>query len=201
MRSSQVRFIGLLRHGETEGGGGFLGSTDRPLSAGGFRQMDKSAARRDWDRIITSPLRRCREFAESLASSLNAPLRVDGRLREIHFGVLEGRTATEILIREAATLTRFWRDPIRHTPPGGEPVLAFQARVLDAWSDIVEDVGSSILVISHGGPIRVILSHVRKRPLERLLELDVPHGSLHAIRLEREQDGYPWHAHWIGGEG
>ena len=61
-------FFDLIRHGEPAGGPMFRGSKDDPLSDTGWQQMN--AAIRDddqWDVIITSPLLRCRLFAEQLA--------------------------------------------------------------------------------------------------------------------------------------
>lgn len=176
------RSIDLLRHGETTGGGGFRGSTDDDLTGFGWHQMEVAVAGQVWDRVITSPLARCRDFARAFAEQRALPLREDARLAEMHFGAWEGCTASELLSRDAEALGRFWRDPVHEGLPGAEPLLTFQARVLAAWDDILRADEPRILVITHGGPIRVILSHLAQRPLERILELDVGHGSRHSIR-------------------
>ena len=88
------------------------------------------------------------------------------------------------------TLARFWDDPAAHAPADAEPLARFAARVLTAWHSIVRDHPSQrVLLVTHGGVIRVILCHVSRRPVERLLELDVGHAALHRIRAAIDAHG------------
>ena len=59
--------LDLLRHGETESGGGFRGSLDDALTARGWAQMRTAVEGGRWDLLVSSPLQRCRAFAEELA--------------------------------------------------------------------------------------------------------------------------------------
>ena len=186
MSSPQDGLIALLRHGETEGGTRFRGSLDDPLTLAGWEQMRAAVGKEHWQRIVASPLKRCAEFAGELALCLGVPLEVDERLREIHFGTWEGKTAAELMESDGEALTRFWRDPAVYPPPGAEPLETFQARVLAAWRDLQRDHrGDRVLVVSHGGVIRTILCDVLGHPLERLLELEleIGHGTLRRVRL------------------
>lgn len=179
-------FVALLRHGETQGGTGFRGSTDDPLTPLGWEQMRAAAGGVPWQRIVASPLRRCAEFARELAERMNIPLELDGRLREMHFGAWEGCSAAELMARDADALARFWRDPASHPPPGAEPWHAFRARVLAAWRELRQSSsGGRVLLVSHGGTIRTIVCDVLNHPPERLLELelDIGHGTLRWVRL------------------
>jgi alpha-ribazole phosphatase len=186
---SHDRFIhvDLLRHGETEGGARYRSVTDDPLTAAGWEQMwaavDNDAR---WETIVTSPLIRCVEFARALASQRTLALRIDGRLREMDFGAWENRRAVELLETEPEALARFWRDPWNHGPPNGESLQHVQARVLAAWHDIVAQRRPALL-IGHGGPIRVILCHVLGHPLDKLLEIDVPHAARHRLRVHADE--------------
>lgn len=185
--------VGLLRHGEVEGGSRFRGHTDDPLTPAGLAQMYAALADNShWDRIISSPLARCAEFAGRYTAQHGLPLTFDGRLKEMNFGAWEGRTAAELMARDRDALTRFWSDPEKNPPPGGERLVQFQARVLAAWNDIVTDqTGQKILVVTHGGVIRVLLSHALQRPLGDLLELNVGPASLHCIRIAGTQKRIP----------
>ena len=90
--------LDLLRHGETTGGSGFRGSTDDALTDKGWAQMHQALSDvAGWDLLISSPLQRCRMFAEQLAAARKVPLRIEADLRELHFGEWEGRNAAEIL--------------------------------------------------------------------------------------------------------
>lgn len=181
MRVTVFIDISLLRHGETEGGARYRGATDDALTASGREQMWAAVgADCRWDRIVSSPLTRCAEFARMLAQRHSLPLRIDPRLREMAFGAWEGRTATEIVRADAGALARFWKDPWRHGPPGGEPLSRVRARVFDAWRDVVGEHGST-LVITHGGPIRLILCQVWGHPFERMLEIECPLASLRRV--------------------
>lgn len=185
--------VGLLRHGEVEGGGRFLGHTDSPLTAAGQSQMYAAITDNDhWARVISSPLSRCAEFAHDFAHRRSLPLSFDPRLKEMHFGAWEGRSAAELMETDAETLGRFWADPAHNPPPGGEPLAQFQARVLDAWYDILADrPGRSVLVVTHGGVIRMLLCHVQGVPLARWHEFEVKHGQLHGVRIDSDGVAIP----------
>lgn len=182
MRPAPVH-VDLLRHGETSGGAVYRGVGDDPLTPAGRAQM--SAALADgggWDAVVTSPLRRCAEFARAVAEQHDIPLTIDARLREMDFGAWEGRSAEQIMRDDPQCLTRFWQDPWRHPPPGAESLVRVRARVLEVWGELVAR-GQSLLVISHGGPLRVILCQLLGHPTARMLELPVPHAARCRVRL------------------
>jgi len=174
--------IGLLRHGEAVGGPRYRGSTDDPLTLAGWMQMVAAieSVPIAWARIISSPLQRCAAFAAGLASHLQIPLQLEMRLRELDFGAWEGRTSAELLQHERPALLRFWADPVRYPPPQAETLAQLQARVLAVWRELREGPQPT-LIISHGGPIRIILGHLQRLPLQRLLELDLPYATLRCL--------------------
>ncbi len=177
----------LLRHGETEAGQVFCGSTDVPLNQKGWKQMRQSVADQiiDWNCIITSPLKRCAEFATELSAQRSIPLYYDERLKEMHFGTWEGFSASEIMRNNADQLTRFWRDPVRYTPPEAEALTAFKARVMSAWSDLIERYQDDrILLVTHAGVIKVLFCHILQRPIHQLLEFEVEHAVLRHVQIE-----------------
>ena len=195
MNVSVYTDISLLRHGETEGGARYRGITDDPLTATGREQMWAAVgAECRWDSIVSSPLMRCAEFARALAQHHSLPLRLESRLREMNFGAWDGQTAAEIMQTDAEALQRFWNDPWRHGPPGGESLAQLRTRVLDAWHDIVNEFRST-LVITHGGPIRLILCELWRYPDKRLLDIEVPIASLRRALVPRPQatalEAYP----------
>lgn len=179
--------IDLLRHGEAAGSPRFRGSTDDPLTGHGWAQMWTAVEKYGphWNRIIASPLTRCAAFARALGERFSIPFVLDSRIREMHFGAWEGRSAVELMATDAHTLARFWRDPVQHTPPGAEPLSCFEARVLHAWRDnISEYAGERILLITHGGVIRIILRHILHYPIGRMLQFEVGYAAMQRIRIE-----------------
>lgn len=177
--------IGLLRHGEVEGGTRFRGHTDDPLTCAGFAQMHTATQTGPcWTRVISSPLRRCAEFAEVFAQQRGLPLCFDSRLKELHFGTWEGRSPLEVSSEAPDALARFWDDPLGCPPPQGESLAQLQERVLAAWHGIAAvSAGHAVLLVTHGGVIRVLLCHVLQKPLTHLLSFEVPHGALYGVHL------------------
>ncbi|MEX2475760.1 histidine phosphatase family protein [Marinobacter sp.] len=190
--NSSTTIVDLIRHGEPVGGPMFRGSQDDPLSEAGWRQMHAAVSEHDvWDRIITSPLLRCRKFAEQLATERGLPLEQDERLREISFGDWEGMTADAILAHDPEALTRFWNDPVANPPPGGESMSEFYARVRAAWHHWCQEAaGQRLLVVCHGGVIRMILAEVMGIPLARSFSaLTVPYACRSRVRIDHSEHG------------
>ncbi|MBI6951643.1 MULTISPECIES: alpha-ribazole phosphatase family protein [unclassified Pseudomonas] len=179
----------LLRHGETELGGGLRGSLDDALTESGWAQMRHAVADAGpWDVLVSSPLQRCASFAEELGARVNLPVQRETGVRELHFGGWEGQSAAQIMQADADALGLFWRDPYAFTPPAGEPVLAFAERVLAAVERLHrEHAGKRVLVVTHGGVMRLLLARARGLPREQLLQVEVGHGAL--VRLAVAEDG------------
>lgn len=180
--------LDLLRHGETELGGGLRGSLDDALTEKGWAQMRAAvAAAGPWDRLVSSPLQRCRLFAQELAARLALPLSVEADFQELHFGDWEGRSAAELMKTDEAGLGQFWSDPYGFTPPGGEPVAVFSVRVLAAIERLrAAHDGERVLLISHGGVMRLLLARARYLPREQLLQVEAANGSLFALAVEAD---------------
>jgi alpha-ribazole phosphatase len=174
--------VHLLRHGETEGGVRYWGGMDVALSSRGWLQMSTAVAGGCWDLIVSSPLRRCAAFAEALAQGLGVSCRLETDLREMSFGTWEGYSTAELMQRDAECLRLFWSDPSVHTPPGGEPLAELHARVMAVWQGLstASDSGR-LLIVTHGGPIRVLKAVQSRTPLSALLSIDVPHATLIGI--------------------
>jgi alpha-ribazole phosphatase/probable phosphoglycerate mutase len=177
--------IDLIRHGETISGQCYLGSTDSILSDKGWQQMRGAAlGYAPWDTIISSPLKRCREYAEELSANNNIPLTIDPKIQEIHFGDFEGKTAKDLLQQNPEAIKRFWDDPIKNTPPNAEAYPIFKQRILTAWQAIlIKVVNKHTCVIAHAGVIRTIVQSVLGMPDTNLFRLDIKHGGITRIEL------------------
>ncbi|MBS4077913.1 alpha-ribazole phosphatase family protein [Pseudomonas rustica] len=180
--------LDLLRHGETELGGGLRGSLDDALTEKGWTQMRAAVVEGGpWDRLVSSPLQRCARFAAELGEQLNLPVHLDKDLQELHFGAWEGQSAAALMETDADALGLFWADPYSFTPPQGEPVSDFSTRVLAAVAGLHSAyAGERILLISHGGVMRLLLAQARGLPREQLLNVEVGHGALFALTVEAD---------------
>lgn len=186
--------IDLLRHGVCEGGEIFRGSTDVPLIEKGWEQMRHSLQPYEgWDCVVSSSLRRCRAFAEKFSEEKALPLKVNSAFQEIHFGDWEGQKISDIEREHGASLWRFWNDPEFFSPPNGETMQAFRARVLQAAQSILaEHSGQHILLISHGAVIRTLLCEWLQMPLSAFSTIAVPYAGLSRMRIYQRGDEKPW---------
>jgi len=186
----QITRIDILRHGEPEGGRRYRGhGIDDPLSALGWRQM-WAAVGEDWpwEVVYSSPMARCRPFAEELASRTGAPVTVDERLKEVGFGAWEGKTGAEIRTFDPDEIRRFYADPVANRPAGAEPLDSFRARVGGAIADILEQqVGRRVLVVAHAGVMRATVSWLLQAPLQAMYRLDIPNAAILHIRSDHER--------------
>jgi probable phosphoglycerate mutase len=151
----------LVRHGETDSNAErrIQGQTNTPLNARGRQQAQALADRLAGEPITavySSDLDRARETAEILAARLDLPVVVDPALRERHFGSWEGRTIDELEERWPGAWAR-WRNG-NEGEGDVEDHLALAARIRDAISRLAAaHPGERILVVAHGGAMRVIL--------------------------------------------
>lgn len=178
--------LDLLRHGETELGGGLRGSLDDALTPVGWEQMRAAVqGQGPWDRIVSSPLQRCALFAQELAGQLALPVTFDKDLQELHFGEWEGQSAAALMQTDVQALGLFWANPYSFTPPQGEPVLEFSQRVLAAVTRLQQaHAGERVLVVCHGGVMKLLLAQARGLPREQLLNIQVVNGALFELQVD-----------------
>lgn len=174
--------IELLRHGDT-GQRSYRGQLDDPLSDLGWSQLRAAVEGRHWDAIVSSTLQRCALFAQELAQSRRLPLRLDARLAEYHFGDWQGVPIETLAQEQGEALGRFWADPVAHPPPGAETFAQFRARLGAALDDIAQQHmhGQRVLVITHGGAIRLLRCIAEQRDFGDMAGIDVAHASLHRL--------------------
>lgn len=178
--------LDLMRHGEPVGGRRYRGQIDDPLSDAGWAQMRAAVGdAAPWRRIVSSPLARCRAFAESLAERHGLPLAFDERLKEVGFGAWEGRTAAEIEAAWPGSLARFKADPIGARPAGAEALAAFHARVAAALDELMAaSAGEHVLLVGHAGVMRMALAWALQMPLANAYRVEVASASLTRLRFD-----------------
>ena len=191
MTASAPTIVDLLRHGACAGGEIFRGVTDSPLTDAGWRQMvEATAGNCGWQHVVSSPLQRCRHFAAWLAGQRELPFSVEPALREIHFGDWEGRDTAAVWREQGDLLERYYRCPADLAPPGGETLAEASARVGSAWDRLRgRHSGEHLLLICHGGTIRLLLCRLLGLPLASSHSFDIPHGCLTRLRIHHLEDG------------
>jgi broad specificity phosphatase PhoE len=149
----------LVRHGETDWNrdGRWQGHSDTHLNDAGREQARQVAADLGHvDVIYASDLTRARETAEIIAADLGLDVRTDARLRERSFGAWEGLSMPEIEEQFGDALAR-WRLGDGPGADDAEPFEAFAERVREFVEEVLaRHPDEAVLVVSHGGSIRVI---------------------------------------------
>ncbi len=180
--------LDFLRHGEPVGGRRYRGQIDDPLSEKGWAQMRAATAEeRPWTAIASSPLARCAAFSEWLAAETGLPLSYDERLKEVGFGIWEGRAPDELKREEPECVFEFKRDPVRYRPRGAELLAAFHARVSTAYEDLLAGhVGGHVLVVAHAGVMRMAICHVLGLSPTQAYSIHVASAGMARVRVEQK---------------
>lgn len=160
--------LALLRHTAVEiAPGTCYGRLDLPLAATADRDIAAVAALlADFGaaQLWCSPAMRCRRLAAAIAPLLGAKPVFDERLQELHLGSWEGCTWDEV---PRADLDRWSADPLGFAAPDGESGGALVARVSAAFAAITALPGDHV-IITHGGPLRVLAALARGLPVDLL---------------------------------
>ena len=158
----------LARHGETDWNreSRWQGWADPPLNETGREQ---ARALRDqlretpFDAVYSSDLRRAHETAEIVAAPHDVPVFADPGLREIDVGSWSGLTHAEIEERFPGA-----------ERPDGETREQHLARVLAAVERIARShFGERLLLVTHGGSMRALRSHVSDEPFHPIANCGV----------------------------
>ncbi|MFH9420549.1 bifunctional RNase H/acid phosphatase [Streptomyces sp. NPDC017529] len=179
----------LLRHGETaltpqkrfSGSGG----SDPELSPAGHRQAEAVAAalaaRGTVQAVVSSPLKRCQQTAETVAARLGLDVRVDEGLRETDFGAWEGLTFAEVQERHPEDLAA-WLGSAKAAPTGGESFASVARRVAVSRDKLLARyAGRTVLLVTHVTPVKTLVRLALGAPPESLFRMELSAASLSAV--------------------
>jgi len=178
----------LIRHGQVKGYESFpvYGHSDVELTETGVLQMLQMADRLrlvDLDAIYSSDLIRSATGARQIARYHNVPLHFLPELRELYFGDWEGLTLKEIRERYPEEMEKRESDPANfEAPGGGESLAKLSARITKCFERILlEQKGSGIAIVAHGGVNRVILCSALGLEIDRMFNIHQEYGCLNII--------------------
>jgi alpha-ribazole phosphatase len=183
-----VKTVLLLRHGATALNlqRRFIGSTDIPLSKAGRRQLAFAA------RLVgvynpgccfSSPMRRCMETAREVLAGSNLQLETLPDLREIDFGAWERKTFDEIRVVAPSRIERWAKFDPAFAFPKGERIGDFVSRVKRVARRVSSVDCQTVLVITHGGVIRLLLCLFLGLPARNYLLFEASPASLTVVNL------------------
>jgi 2,3-bisphosphoglycerate-dependent phosphoglycerate mutase len=149
----------FLRHGETDWNAQNLsqGNIDIPLNPNGLAQAREAAGLlvgREIASIVASPLSRARITAEIAGAELGLPVAIDPGLREVAFGVKEGKPMADWFADWVAG---------RFTPEGAETFAGLRRRAVAAVNRATL-LPPAVLVVAHGALFRALRSAMGLEP-------------------------------------
>jgi broad specificity phosphatase PhoE len=170
----------LVRHGESTWNVAGLAqghNDEAELTQRGLRQAAEAAAQfgyRPVRAIYASDLRRAQQTAAAFAAVLGLPVRADARLRERSLGVLEGAAHKAIGPSATGLADGLVVDPDTR-PAGGESVRDLYLRAAAFCDDLAASLregggtpSGDVLVIAHGGTVRVLDAYARGVPVDQM---------------------------------
>lgn len=176
--------ICLVRHGETEANAQrrYLGRSDPPLSEKGREELVPAGLA--VGEVYVSPMLRAVQTAEILFPGTR--LLPVPELREMDFGVFEGRTYQEL---SGMAAYQAWVDGnCLGDIPGGEGKASFCQRTNRAFAALVErglEAGTELLaVVAHGGTQMAVLERYA-RPGGDYFSWQRPHGCGYMLNASR----------------
>jgi alpha-ribazole phosphatase len=187
----------LIRHGITEGNlkNWYYGAMDIPLAEEGRKELEKRVSEGFYPelpedvKIFTSGMRRADETLKIIYGERSHEVIDD--LKEMNFGIFEGKAFEEL--KDDPVFMEWGYDTVgRIKTPNGESRLDFAQRIRRGRDKIIDgylkDPGTTVLLVSHGGPIALIMYELFSRKGENLWEWMPEPGCGFIVHLE---DGDP----------
>lgn len=194
----------VVRHGLVDKAwkGRLYGCLDVPLSDVG-REQARAAAQRlrmgpdgtdpaPLDLIVHSGLERAAYGAQAIAERLEMPAepRIEVDLRELDRGDWAGLRAEELEEQSPGALERWYAEPDRNRPPGGENLDDLAGRVLPVLDRLAaEAAGGEVALVAHGWVVRVALLEALGLPRSAATRLRVPPASIHTVDWPTQSTG------------
>lgn len=170
----------LIRHGSVEEKylGCYNGHIDIDLSEQGFldaKELSSQIDTKEYDSIYCSDLKRAKQTSKALPLG---NVTYTKELREKSWGKHEGKSFDEIGIEYGNFLQ--YIDAL-----GGEPIEEFTSRIKDFFYNYLpKQKKDNILIITHSGVIKTLLSLHENISLEDAFSKTIPYLSITRIKLE-----------------
>ncbi|MDO4553130.1 MAG: histidine phosphatase family protein, partial [Bacillota bacterium] len=188
------RTLCLVRHGQIRQHEGpiFLGQTDVPLSDLGreqARQAAESLKRIPLESpfLCCSDLSRARETAEIIGEALGLPIFLEEPgFREMALGDWDGRLVADVRREEPEEYERRGREFLTYKRSvGSENFYDLSYRASKALDRLMKQVEGDLILVAHGGTIKMLTAHLLGMPPERFLKEKIGNGQILVIKMQR----------------
>lgn len=182
----------LVRHGETDWNreGRMQGRKEVDINLFGLRQAHLCAKRLKhipFDCAYTSPQSRAIQTAEIITRNHNLTLNKHPNLQEIHLGSWEGLTWSDVKKKHRGLMDDMNREKKMANIHGGETYEDVIDRAMGFIDDIEETDLKNVLVVTHGGVIKSMVTHILGLSIEKRSNFHITNTSVSV--LERDKAG------------
>ena len=179
----------IMRHGKTDWNvrHKLQGRTDIPLNLEG-KELAEHAAKEcsniHFDVCYCSPLCRAKETAEIVLKGRNIPIIIDERLKEMGFGVFEGRENN--FDEPGNPISVLFKNPESYCAvENGESLEALFARTGEFIHEVIEPAvqqGKDILIMGHGAMNSSIICQIKNIPVEQFWSAGIENCKLMKLK-------------------
>ncbi len=134
-------------------------------------EIHKKIPLQEISNIYCSPLKRCKLLAETF----DIPIIFDHRLKELNFGDWELKAWNDI---HPSELNPWMKDFVHAQVPNGESYVTLQKRILDFYDSLDHYAHEKIVIVTHAGPMRALLSHIRRVALKDSFNIKIQYGEV-----------------------
>ncbi len=182
--------LDLVRHASNDRDAFLDGIVDPPQLPRVPQSLLETYQSQHWERVISSPRLRALHTAMALAAPRGLEVEPEEEWAELDFGDWDGQSLQDL---PEQALAAFHADPHANPPPNGESWGHFERRIARALDRLFDDDEPlDTVVISHGGPLRMVLSQVCGLPMSLCWSLRIDHGTRLRVWLERNSEGRIW---------
>lgn len=146
------------------------------------REIKKHLENITFDKVYSSPLKRCYQLAQALFGKRN--IIKDDRLKEINFGEWEGQKWEDIK-REA--LDNWGNDYINQKPPQGESFGELIHRTNQFIATLHGENYNKIAIVTHSGILRAFLINYLDIPPLKVFNLELSYGSIIKVHIRSDK--------------
>lgn len=173
----------IIRHAESNKMAGLQGEADFPSPAGHLQleELVKTCRTEKVEAIFHSPQARAVFAAKALSAALGVSLTSQPGLEERDFGDWNNWEWPQV----ATELDKLTREE-RYTfiPPNGESWQQMEERIRAALEQVGATQYESVAIVTHWGPVRVLLPMVKGEPKESTLDLNVEPGQSFVVEYQ-----------------
>ncbi|MDF2951453.1 MAG: alpha-ribazole phosphatase [Anaerocolumna sp.] len=186
--------IYLIRHGKIAIGNEkrYVGITDILLDDTGISQanlLKNYFSQMPIEQVFTSPLKRCLNTAKIICEEKQQDYIIVKDFTEINMGLWENKPIIDIKKNFPKEYEERGKNFASFLPPEGESFNQLTKRVMAAFDSIVNNYSGNIIIVSHAGVIKAIISQILGVPFQDIFSTDQPYGCVNELILN---DNYQW---------